>query len=232
MTSSSTATVPRESGAAPSAPRGEGDASPGMLPRLLRRRGATALAVAIVFAMGLFGGWLVAERVQRPPAVESVDVGFLRDMGDHHDQAVQLALIELANGESELLTGFALDVVASQRYEIGLMDARLRDWGHGRGDLPREAMAWMGHSVPMDQMPGMASSEDIAIFAAARGREADEMFIDLMTDHHLGGLHMAERAWFHAETQQVRDLAERIAKLQQIEIRDLQLAREQMELSP
>ena len=191
-----------------------------------------ALAGFVVIAVAFGGGWLVAERVQRPPALASVDVGFLRDMSDHHDQAVQLALVELAHGESPVLTGFALDVVASQRYEIGLMEARLRDWGHGRGDLPREAMAWMGHAVPMEQMPGMASAEDLAAFTAARGRAADEMFIDLMTEHHRGGLHRAEEAWAEAETVQVRDLAERIAKLQRLEIRDLELARSQITGAP
>ena len=183
-------------------------------------------------AVAFLGGWLLAERLRGVPALDSVDVGFLRDMSDHHDQAVQLALVELANGESEVLKGFALDVVASQRYEIGLMEARLRDWGHGRGDLPREAMAWMGHPVPMEHMPGMASSEDLTRFAAAHQREADEMFIDLMTEHHQGGLHMAEQAWAEAETEQVRDLAERIAKLQRLEIRDLELARSQLEQTP
>lgn len=88
----------------------------------------------------------------------------------------------------------------------------------------------MGHPVPMAQMPGMASSEEIAAFAAASGRDADAMFIRLMTEHHRGGLHMAERAWRHAEIDHVRELAERIAKLQRIEIRDLQLARDRMDL--
>ena len=198
--------------------------------RRVPRRGTLAVATAVVLAVGFLGGWLVAERVHGFPELESVDVGFLRDMSDHHDQAVQLALVELANGESEVPKGFALDVVASQRYEIGLMEARLRDWGHGRGDLPREATTWMGHAVPMDQMPGMASSEQIAEFAAAHGTEADAMFIRLMTEHHRGGLQMAEYAWRHAQVEEVRDLAERIATLQRIEIRDLQLARERLGL--
>ena len=193
-----------------------------------RLGGTTALVIAVALTVAFLGGWLIAERVQGAPGLESVDVGFLRDMSDHHDQAVQLALVELSNGESELLKGFALDVVASQRYEIGLMEARLDDWGHGRGDLPRKAMAWMGHEVPMEQMPGMASGQDITTFASAHGREADETFIDLMTEHHRGGVHMAEYAWRHAKTEQVRDLAERIAKLQRLEIRDLLLARDQM----
>lgn len=189
-----------------------------------RSRLGVVVAVTLLAAVAFVVGDLWEGPLDRVPGEDSVDVGFLRDMIDHHDQAVQMALIQIANGESELLAGFALDVVASQRYEIGLMEARLRDWGHGRGDPTREAMAWMGHATAVADMPGMASSEDIAAFAGVAGSDADARFIQLMTDHHEGGIHMAEHAWRHAGHEPVRELAERMAKLQRIEIRDLEVA--------
>ena len=149
-------------------------------------------------------------------------------MSDHHDQAVQLALLQLDSGEDEVLRGFAVDTIASQRYEIGLMEARLRDWGVGRGSVPREAMTWMGMSSPIDEMPGMATREELAELARLRGAEADRLFIRLMTAHHEGGIHMAEHAMRHADTEVVRDLAERIAKVQRLEIRDLALAEQRL----
>lgn len=164
---------------------------------------------------------------ERPP-VSSVDVGFLRDMADHHDQAVQLALLHLDRGSDEVLRGFAVDTIASQRYEIGLMEARLRDWGVGRGSQPREAMEWMGAGTPVEDMPGMASREELAQLAQLRGADADRLFVRLMTEHHEGGIHMAEYAMQHAEVDAVRDLAERIAKVQRIEIRDLALAAQRL----
>ena len=187
-----------------------------------------ALVVALLLAVG--GGWAVARSSDGDgdPAASSVDVGFLRDMSDHHDQAVQLALLQLASGEREVLRGFAVDTIASQRYEIGLMEARLRDWGVGRGSATRDAMAWMGMKTAVGEMPGMASRSELAEFARLGGADADRMFIRLMTAHHEGGIHMAEHAMRHAETQVVRDLAEQIAKVQRLEIRDLALAQQRL----
>lgn len=215
----------------PAAPRVRGDIAPEvsetLAPQRRPRRGLlVVLSVIVAFGAGLLAGGLA----DRAPGASSVDVGFLQDMSDHHDQAVQLALIQLSSGDADAVKGFALDVIALQRYEIGLMEARLRDWGHGRGEIPRDAMVWMGHPVPLAAMAGMASPDDLAEFAAARGPDADARFIRLMTEHHEGGIHMAEHAWQHAATAEVRGLAQTIAKLQLVEIRDLQRLRMQLGL--
>jgi uncharacterized protein (DUF305 family) len=183
------------------------------------------LALIVVAALvGAAVGWF-AHGGPDVPDEGSVDVGFLRDMADHHDQAVQLALLELANGGDPLVQGFAGDTVAAQRYEIGLMDARLRDWGVGRGAVGRTAMTWMGagQGTPVAQMPGMASQLELNELGRLRGADADRLFVRLMTAHHEGGIHMAEDAWHRADTAAVRDLAERIAKTQRLETRDLRL---------
>lgn len=91
-------------------------------------------------------------------------------------------------------------------------------------------MAWMDHPVPVGEMPGMASPGQIAGLAGASGAEADALFIRLMTAHHDGGIHMAEHAWRHGADADVRELAESIAKLQRLEIRDLQQARIALDL--
>ena len=190
-----------------------------------RRLGLVVLTVALVAAAGAVG-WLAGRAAEQEgvPDEASVDVGFLRDMSDHHDQAVQLALIHLGNGEDEVLRGFAVDTIASQRHEIGLMEARLQDWGVGRGAVDRQAMTWMGESTAVAEMPGMASAEQLADFAAMTGGEADRRFIRLLISHHEAGIHMASDAMRRADVDRVRQLAERIAKGQRLEIRDLLLA--------
>jgi uncharacterized protein (DUF305 family) len=164
------------------------------------------------------------------PGVRSVDVGFLRDMSDHHEQAVRLALLELQNGEEALVRAFATDVIASQRYELGLMEARLTDWGHGRGAVGRTAMAWMGMSSAVATMPGMVSPDRFAQLAAARGRAADGLFLELMIGHHEGALHMARYAESEAGERHVRELAQTIAAAQRIEIADMEQLRERLGL--
>jgi len=199
-----------------------------------RRRWYGVIALLLAVAAGA-AGWLAArttepaEPAESVPDEASVDVGFLRDMADHHDQAVQLALIQLANGRDEVLKGFAVDTIASQRYEIGLMDARLQDWGVGRGAIDRQAMTWMGMPTPVSSMPGMASAEQLADVARARGADADRLFIQLLIAHHEGGIHMAEDAMRRAGNGRVRALAERIAKVQRLEVRDLLLAQARLE---
>ena len=212
----------------------EGDVEAAVAPRATRKTSRTLLAALLSALLAGGIGFVVPGLVDRDtgetPPESSVDVGFLRDMSDHHDQAVRLAVIELDRGESRALQGMALDTVALQRHEIGLMEARLVDWGHGRGDLPRDAMAWMGMAAPVTRMPGMATEADIASFAAATGADADRAFVRLMTAHHVGGIHMAERAARDARTPMVRELAERIAKTQQLEVVDLDRAAAQLGL--
>lgn len=187
-------------------------------------------AFLLAVAVAGVAGWRIGRTPEGVPAEDSVDVGFLRDMADHHDQAVQLSflLLDVNGGDDVVLRGFATDTVASQRYEIGLMDARLQDWGHGRGSATRQTMAWMGMPTPLADMAGMAGTEELTELAGATGRDADLAFIRLMRAHHEGGIQMAEHAWEHAETETVRALAERIAKTQLLEIRDLDRVEERL----
>ena len=75
----------------------------------------------------------------------------------------------------------------------------LADWGYTRDDRSDEAMAWMGMPVPVDQMPGLLDDEQLDQIDAARGAEMDALFLELMAEHHRGGLHMAQEAASTAE---------------------------------
>ena len=56
----------------------------------------------------------------------------------------------------------------------------------------------------------------------ATGAEVDRLFVELMIKHHEGGVHMAQFAVDHAETQDLRDLASRMVVDQQREIGEMQ----------
>jgi uncharacterized protein (DUF305 family) len=146
-------------------------------------------------------------------------------MTAHHEQAVAMAVAELAHGDADAVTVYAREILTLQSYEIGLMDRQLAHW-----DLPAEdprppAMEWMNMPVTVAQMPGMASEAELDHLSAARGRDADAVFIALMQDHHRGGVHMAEYAAQHARSEFVRTLAARMARNQRIEINELEQAR-------
>jgi uncharacterized protein (DUF305 family) len=175
------------------------------------------LAAALVF-LGIAIGMVVAR--DRPPGEGSVDVGFLQDMLTHHDQALGVATLVVANGEDPTVRSYAREILIFQGYEIGVMSQMLDDWGHTRSDRSDQAMAWMDMPVPVEQMPGLLTDEQLDQLQDATGAELDALFLDLMADHHRGGLHMAEYAFGNAGDDDVRELAARIARNQAGEINE------------
>lgn len=187
---------------------------------LARRLGwakQAVLAGALVF-LGIAIGVVVAR--DRPPGEGSVDVGFLQDMLTHHDQALGVATLVGANGEDPTVRSYAREILLFQGYEIGVMTQMLDDWGYARSDRSDQAMTWMDMPVPVEQMPGLLTDEQLDQLRDARGAELDALFLDLMADHHRGGLHMAEYAFAHAGDEDVQELAARIARNQAGEINE------------
>jgi len=163
---------------------------------------------------------------------DDIEVGFLQDMYDHHEQAVRMALLVQAKDDvSPITRAFANDVVASQRYEMGLMEGLLLADGESKGEPGREVMAWMDMGTPLAEMPGLASQSELNALAAANGAEADAQFFRLMVEHHRGGLHMAEYVLAHRDDGPVHDLAERIVFSQKKEIAEMARAQAQLGLS-
>ncbi|GJM36697.1 MAG: DUF305 domain-containing protein [Acidimicrobiales bacterium] len=182
--------------------------------------------IALMFLAGSIGYFIGVREGDSPPG-DSADVGFLYDMSAHHEQAVQLSMIQLANGSEPSVHAFAREIIRSQSYEIGLMQMRLGMWGFDPASREQEPMAWMGMSVPStDAMPGMADAAELETFRDAQGPETDALFLALMSDHHAGGVAMAQDAASRAEDAWVVDTAERMARIQASEIAEMEFARE------
>jgi uncharacterized protein (DUF305 family) len=181
---------------------------------------AVVAVLACSFLAGAVG-YLIGVREQETPS-NAVDVGFLTDMSDHHDQAVTMALSVYNRTTDPTIRSFAQDVLLFQRSDLGRMAAYLDDHGVARPDWDpeRPAMQWMGMATPAGRMTGMASDDQLAALDDATGRDLDLMFLDLMTVHHRGGVEMAEYAAQHAADPRVRELAGRIAGLQAGEIEE------------
>jgi uncharacterized protein (DUF305 family) len=182
---------------------------------------AAIVVVALCALSGTVGFVLGAGR---PPGRGSVDVGFLLDMSVHHEQGTALANLELIHGGSEDVQVYAREVLRDQSYEIGLMQFQLGEWDYAREEAGPRGMAWMSMSLPLAEMPGMATEADLDLLRAARGRDADALFLRLMEEHHRGAVHMASYAAEHADDEDVRRLAARIARNQELEIEELRAA--------
>jgi uncharacterized protein (DUF305 family) len=171
------------------------------------------LAAAVGYAIGV--------REERTPS-NAVDVGFLTDMSDHHDQAVTMALSVYNRTTDPTIRSMAQEVIIFQRSDLGRMAAYLDDHGVARPDFDpdRPAMQWMGMAMPAGRMTGMASEDQLAALDEATGRDLDLMFLDLMTVHHRGGVEMAGNAAEHAADPRVREMAARMASQQSGEIEE------------
>lgn len=192
---------------------------------------AVAGLVAVVAVVAAALGAVLSDRLGGPPGADSVDVGFMRDMTTHHEQAVEMASIAAENGDSAMVRGFAREILVFQPKEIGYMEALLEDWGHWPFPVDRTAMAWMGMASAPEAMPGMQPDDEVAALRDVTGPAADEEFLRRMTEHHRGGVHMAEYAAENASDPRVRDLARRMAEVQRSEIGEYRDAAERLGVS-
>ncbi|MFF0554908.1 DUF305 domain-containing protein [Streptomyces sp. NPDC004266] len=170
--------------------------------RLDRTQGAAVAAVVLAL---LFAGGAVtvasADRDEAPstPVSSSADAGFARDMSVHHQQAVEMSFIVRDRTRDEEVRRLAYDIANTQANQRGMMLGWLDLWGLPKNESGVEPMTWMGMGVPADAdsldgalMPGMATDAQLDELRRASGREAEVLYLRLMTAHHRGGVHMAE----------------------------------------
>ena len=178
------------------------------------------LAAAILIA-GMVG-WLIADSANDVASSE-VDVGFLQDMRVHHEQAIETSFRYLERPDTDpRLRTVARSIIFDQGIEIGVMLQLLSDMDAPTVSADGTAMSWMGHAVEPSAMPGMATVEQLDELASAAGADADELFVELMTAHHRGGIDMATDAAGRADNGDVRRFASSWAANQQSEIIELE----------
>ncbi|WP_189714344.1 DUF305 domain-containing protein [Streptomyces phaeofaciens] len=153
--------------------------------------GVLVAAGAISYSVAEDGGSGV-----EPPAAGSADAGFARDMAVHHQQAVEMSYIVRDRTDDEDVRRLAYDIAQTQANQRGMMLGWLDLWG-----LPKvssdEPMSWMGMAGMADGkdgalMPGMATNTEMKKLGTLNGKQAEIFYLQLMTDHHQGGIHMAQ----------------------------------------
>jgi uncharacterized protein (DUF305 family) len=220
-TNGSVAHVTAEGG--PATPSSSTEAPP-VVPGGPRRFTSRTLILAIVFGLLVGFGVGAVGRQFNLPKDDSVEAGFARDMSTHHAQAVELAMLAHAKGGDPAVRQVGADIAMTQQAQIGMMQTWLDEWNLNRNSSqPR--MAWMpdgGGELRDGLMPGMATDAERAQLRAATGRDFDQLFLRLMVQHHLGGIHMAEAAVDEASDPGVTSLAKTMVDGQRREITDLQ----------
>ncbi|HZF88784.1 DUF305 domain-containing protein [Streptomyces sp.] len=158
----------------------------------------------------------------RVPAADSADAGFARDMAVHHQQAVEMSYIVRDRTRDEEVRRLAYDIAQTQANQRGMLLGWLDLW-----ELPKVSakppMSWMGMGDAPSRgdgslMPGMATNDELARLGRLGGREAEVYFLKLMTEHHKGGVHMAEGCVSACTVKVEKQLAQGMVEAQQSEI--------------
>lgn len=144
------------------------------------------------------------------------DESFIDAMVPHHQGAVEMAEVALDNAEHDEIRQLSENIIAAQEAEIKeLKDIKQEEFGTSR--------------VPMDansgQMKGMGLAADPR--SLADEKPFDKAFIGNMLPHHRSAIQMANVALEKSDNQQIKDLAEEIARAQEREISQLQTWRDQ-----
>jgi uncharacterized protein (DUF305 family) len=178
------------------------------------------LVVTAAILAGMIG-WMVGDSGSRIEH-NDVDTGFLQDMRVHHEQAVTMSFIyrNLDDTDPGLRT-IARQIIIGQSLEVGRMVQLLRAFGETEVNETDTAMLWMGMSAGLDSMPGMASDAELDELGRLDGRAADELFVRLMSAHHLGGIDMADFAVAGAANDEVVKMAASMASAQRGEIGEM-----------
>ncbi|MEY9998010.1 uncharacterized protein (DUF305 family) [Streptomyces sp. V4I8] len=156
------------------------------------------------------------------PSVDSADAGFARDMAVHHQQAVEMSYIVRDRTDDKEVRFLAYDIAQTQANQRGMLLGWLDLWG-----LPKVSsqapMTWMGRGdMPSagdgSLMPGMATNTQMKKLESLSGKQAEIVFLQLMTAHHKGGIHMAEGCLEKCEVGVEKRLAQTMVNGQQSEI--------------
>ncbi|MEV8564381.1 DUF305 domain-containing protein [Streptomyces sp. NPDC051322] len=159
----------------------------------------------------------------RTPTADSPDAGFARDMSIHHQQAVQMSFIVRDRTKNADVRRLAYDIANTQANQRGMMMGWLDLWGLPVTEAGTLPMQWMGMAVEPSTdgalMPGMATRAQLAALRRLSGRQAEVRYLQLMTAHHQGGIHMAEGCVHLCKVPTERKFAQGMVTSQQSEVR-------------
>ncbi|MFJ6072810.1 DUF305 domain-containing protein [Streptomyces sp. NPDC093065] len=184
---------------------------------------AGAAAAVLVAAGGITYAVAGDDGGARVPAADSADAGFARDMSVHHQQAVEMSYVVRDRTDDEEVRRLAYDIAQTQANQRGMMIGWLDLWA-----LPKVSsdppMTWMGMGDAPSAgegslMPGMATDAEMKRLGTLNGEQAEVFYLQLMTEHHKGGVHMAKGCVERCAVGVEKRLARGMVESQESEIR-------------
>ncbi|SNY80891.1 Uncharacterized conserved protein, DUF305 family [Nocardia amikacinitolerans] len=140
----------------------------------------------------------------------NADVTFLQMMYPHHAQAVEMAKLVPSHTENPQLRALAAEVEKAQAPEMEQISTLLQSFGK---PAPTAGGGHEGHG-----MPGMMSAEQMTALQAASGPAFDEMWLEMMIEHHTGAIDMAKTELADGVNPEAQALARAVIAAQESEI--------------
>ncbi|GAA4409382.1 DUF305 domain-containing protein [Fodinibacter luteus] len=193
--------------------------------RLMSRRALPAAAAVLVLgvsacgssddsthgSMPAGGGTSASTSAETATGLEA-DVKFAQMMIPHHDQAVEMADLALQNDTASTeVKALAGQIKAAQDPEIQTMKAWLSQWGAQESNGP------MDHGSG-----GMMSEQDMSTLMGASGSDFNQMWLEMMIEHHQGAITMAQDVLATTADPDVEKLATAVVQGQEKEIATMQ----------
>ncbi|WP_328530020.1 DUF305 domain-containing protein [Nocardioides sp. NBC_00368] len=201
--------------------------------RPLIRATWVATGLAVLLTLSGCGGGEEAEAPQKLSETEhnKADVAFATDMIQHHAQAMAMVDLTMDRKLDPEVQELADEIRAAQSPEIETMSSWLQEWGEevpstmrdhvnggheGHGD---EDSSMSDSMEGMDaDMPGMMSAEDMDALESASDAEFQDMWLEMMIEHHEGAVEMSESQQDEGRFKPAVDLAGTIIETQSTEI--------------
>lgn len=155
------------------------------------------------------------------------DVEFATGMIPHHAQALSMVDLTVGRDLSPAFQKLADGILAAQGPEIEQMTGWLTDWDkpipetmrdHVNADHDMDDMDHEDDSDMDSDMPGMMTAEQMADLKEAQGAEFEDMWLEMMIEHHEGAIEMAGHEAKDGTFGPAVDLAESIVTSQRAEI--------------
>ena len=168
------------------------------------------------------------ERTQGSTAHNAADVTFLTQMISHHQEAIEMSDLVLAEpaatsgGEAEVRV-IAQQIRDAQAPEVAQMKAWLKEWGAvAESDSSMDGMDMTGGSPSESGMNGMMTEDQTKQLSAATGADLDRLYLELMIAHHEGAIEMAQTELKEGKNPAALKLAQGVIDTQQAEIEQMQ----------
>ena len=141
---------------------------------------------------------------------EYSDERFIDAMAPHHQEAVDMVRVVLANADHPKIRQLAENIISSQEAEIEELRS-IKEEQFGDPEIPTE--------MSPEEMQMMGAMEDPG--ELEKEEPFDRAFIDAMISHHESAIEMAEIANEETSNPRVKDLTRRVTEAQEAEIEQM-----------